>query len=203
MDIRDQNPVLHHGVPGDVVGESVNIQQHIDTFRRGNLRRDVFEQQVGEVVERVLDVVVLLVEGALLIGGGLGGLLFGEHLSQIGENHLLLILEMLLHLLPKLGIEVGDKVAVFPSHRLQQRVEVVFDMGQLVFQVVLVRMDEILQDVGHPALLQLVGRREIVILTIDAADKQEERLRNAMFRAELSDALLAEPERDSEPGKYC
>ena len=41
-----------------------------------------------------------------------------KNLSQIGENHLLLILEMLLHLLAEFGVEVGNQRAVLLVHRL-------------------------------------------------------------------------------------
>ena len=187
---------------GDVVGEGVHVQQHIDALNGGYFSGYVLEQQVSKVIERILNIVVLLMESVLLVTCGLRRLLLGKNLPQIRENHLLLIAEMLLHLLAELGVEVGDEGAVLPVHRLQELVEMVFDMGQLVLQVVFVRGDEILQNIGHPALLQLTGGREVVLQTIDADNEGEQRQRDTMLLAQLFDAFLTKTEGNTESWQH-
>ena len=117
------------------VNEEINVlsvKQHIDAFCGRDFGGDILEKQVGKIVEGVLDVIVLLMEGVLLVGGGLGSLLFRENLPQIGENHLLFVAKMFFHLFAEFGVEVGDEGDVFLVHGGQLHVEVLLNMGQFV-----------------------------------------------------------------------
>ena len=138
----------------DIVGKGIRVEKHIDALIGGDIRRDILEQQIGEVVESVLNVVVLQIERAPL---RVRHVTVAEGLPQIGEDDLLLVAEMLPQVALELGVEVGDEGAVLAVHRFEQRVEMVLDVGQLVVKVVAMRKQQILQDVGHGTLPQLVS----------------------------------------------
>ena len=183
----------------DIVGKGIRVEKHIDALIGGDIRRDILEQQIGEVVEGVLNVVVLQIERAPL---RVRHVTVAEGLPQIGEDDLLLVAEMLPQVAFELGVEVGDEGAVLAVHRFEQRVEMVLDVGQLVVKVVAMRKQQILQDVGHGTLPQLVNGGIVGVLGIDSGDEQEQRERHAVLVAELLDTPLAEAERDAEARKH-
>ena len=109
---------------------------------------------------------------------------------------------MLHHLLFEFLVEIDDQRAVFLIHRLKQRVEMLLDMRKFVLQVVLMRLLQILQDVVHGTLSQLLDGGVVVGLDIDAADKGEERQRNVLFGAELFYAFLAKTKGNAESREH-
>ena len=109
---------------------------------------------------------------------------------------------MIHHLFFEFFVEIDDKRAVFLVHRLKQRVEMLLDMGEFVLQVVLMRLLQILQNVVHGTLSQLLDGGVIVGLDIDAADKGEERQRNVLFGTELLYAFLAKTKGDTESWEH-
>ena len=159
----------------EVARKLEDVEQDGHALFRHDISRQVLDNDVGKVVELVLDVAVVLLK---LVDGVAAARFALAQTFDVGENRLFLVLEMVFHLGLVVAEETLQDVLVALGARLGDAVKVLFDVGDALVEVVAVGGNQVRHEQAHVGVLQLLHRGQVAVVGIDVANQEEERIKS-------------------------
>ena len=165
------NLLLDEGVLLEVFPQAQDVIDHVEDVVVIDLRGQVLEDDVEQVIEFALDVAV----GVDKLADAIGDVtLSGHEGADVREHVVLLVLEVGLDLMLILLEEADEHLSDAPAQVLRDSVEMGLDVRQAFIDIITVRLLQVRHQSRHVGAEDGGRRRHIVVERIDVANQQEE-----------------------------
>lgn len=175
---------------GEVGRDFHDVGGDADALVGKDVARQVFDEDVGHVLQRVLNIAVIVAE----LVDAVVCLLAFEQCLDVGEDHFFLVFEMLHHLVFVLVVEMVQHIAVFGSACIDNTFQMLLDVRESLVQIDAVRGVEVGEERGEVGVVGLHVVRKRIGVEMDAANEKEQSCADMVHLADFVHVAVAEAE---------